>query len=237
MIEKLFQELIQVIKTLRGPNGCPWDKAQTIATAKDYILEEAYELLDAVERKDHQNICEEAGDLLFQVMFLINLEEEIGTFGFEEVLKNTKAKMVRRHPHVFENASVSSVQDVISNWEKIKEEEKKDAKNQNHTLPSSMPGSMKLLKVFNLAKKKDVPLELTPVHNRLKDICKKIFIDDTSELSEKEILSILYLSLVYAFLKGIDIDLHMRKLADNIFEEIYSTKENPKTSLETILDL
>ena len=119
--EEKFRELLMLIARLRGPDGCPWDQAQTKADIGRYLLEEAYEVLEALEGPpDH--LREELGDLLFQILFITRMAEEAGEFTTADVLTDITAKMVRRHPHVFGGAAVDSVEQVRTNWERIKTE-------------------------------------------------------------------------------------------------------------------
>src|SRR5262249_59683844 len=98
---KEFDRLVQIMATLRGPDGCPWDREQTIDTLKPFVLEEAYEVLDAIDRHDHAALCEELGDHIFEAVFLAQLEAEAGAFTIADSLHSIADKLVRRHPHVF----------------------------------------------------------------------------------------------------------------------------------------
>ena len=137
-IKEGFWKLYKIISTLRGPDGCPWDRLQTKETLRMYLLEEAYEVLDAIERQDVNELCKELGDLLFHIVFISKVSEEDNEFTLEEVLKNISEKMIRRHPHVFGNKKVDGPEEVIENWYKIKrkEEGKKDPFS---GIPSSLP--------------------------------------------------------------------------------------------------
>ncbi len=116
-------ELLSLVRRLRGPDGCPWDRKQDKDSIKTYLIEEAYEVLDAVDNGSPGEISKELGDLLFQIIFLTTLAEENGEFDFVQVIERITAKMIRRHPHVFSNASVSSAEQVADNWARIKREE------------------------------------------------------------------------------------------------------------------
>jgi tetrapyrrole methylase family protein / MazG family protein len=119
--EEKFRELLSLIARLRGPDGCPWDRAQQKADIGRYLIEETYEVLEALEGSpDH--LREELGDLLFQILFLARMAEESGEFTTADVLTEITAKMVRRHPHVFGGATVDGVEGVRANWERIKAE-------------------------------------------------------------------------------------------------------------------
>ncbi|MBW2216862.1 MAG: nucleoside triphosphate pyrophosphohydrolase, partial [Deltaproteobacteria bacterium] len=112
---KAVTGLVDLVEKLRGPGGCPWDAKQTDATIKLYLLEEAYEVLDAIEKTSPPDVCEELGDLLFHIFFLARLAEERKEFDFSEVVEKITEKMIRRHPHVFGNTTVDSADDVAVN--------------------------------------------------------------------------------------------------------------------------
>jgi MazG family protein len=121
------RKIWEIIDQLRGEPGCPWDRKQTPASVQTYLVEEAHEAAAAVRAGDPEEAAEELGDVLFMVLFLIHLYEEESRFGLEDVCKLINTKMIRRHPHVFGDASVESAQQVRDNWEKIKAAEKQAA--------------------------------------------------------------------------------------------------------------
>lgn len=123
-----FQKLVGVMARLRAPGGCPWDREQTHATLRTYLIEEAYEVLDAMECGDDVKFAEELGDLLLQVLFHAQLAQEDGRFTIADVVREIYEKMIRRHPHVFGNKRAKTSADVLKNWEKIKEQERKEGK-------------------------------------------------------------------------------------------------------------
>jgi tetrapyrrole methylase family protein/MazG family protein/ATP diphosphatase len=123
-LSKAIVALVELVGRLRGPGGCPWDAKQTDSTIKIYLLEEAYEVLEAVEGSVPGDVCLELGDLLFQVLFLARLAEERKEFDLVQVIEKITDKMIRRHPHVFGNVKVETAEDVALNWSRIKEEEK-----------------------------------------------------------------------------------------------------------------
>ncbi|MBW1997208.1 MAG: nucleoside triphosphate pyrophosphohydrolase [Deltaproteobacteria bacterium] len=123
-VAEAFLDLIDLVKQLRGPDGCPWDREQSDSSIKTYVLEEAYEVLDAIEKGVPDEVCQELGDLLFQILFLADMAEERGQFGFLEVLEKIKKKMVERHPHVFGESRAETPEEVSQNWARIKERER-----------------------------------------------------------------------------------------------------------------
>ncbi|MBN3897859.1 MAG: nucleoside triphosphate pyrophosphohydrolase [Nostoc sp. NOS(2021)] len=123
-----LQELIEVVAKLRSPDGgCPWDLAQTAQTLTPYVIEEAYEVVDAIKSGDQSAIAEELGDLLLQVVLQGQIASESGQFSLKEITQGISQKLIRRHPHVFGDVSVASVDEVRQNWEQIKAAEKGEA--------------------------------------------------------------------------------------------------------------
>jgi MazG family protein len=124
-----FETLLGLMARLRGPGGCPWDREQTLHSLRRYLLEESYEVLDAMERQDWEHLPEELGDLQLQIVFQAQIAAEEGRFTISDVLNRINEKLVRRHPHVFGEESAETSGDVLHRWEQIKAEEKqrKDA--------------------------------------------------------------------------------------------------------------
>ncbi len=121
---RLFGELNDILIDLRGPNGCQWDKKQTHESLIKNLREESQEVIDAIEKKDDENFCEELGDLLLQVVFHAAIAEEQGRFSIREVIDGVNKKLIRRHPHVFGEAKVSSPEEALAMWKAVKAEEK-----------------------------------------------------------------------------------------------------------------
>jgi tetrapyrrole methylase family protein/MazG family protein len=119
-----FQALVDLMAKLRGPDGCPWDRKQTTESLKPFLIEECYEVMDALDEGAPDKTKEELGDLLFQIMFHARIAEEQGRFTIEDVIAANIEKMVRRHPHVFGDAQLSTDREVLANWEEIKKKEK-----------------------------------------------------------------------------------------------------------------
>ena len=152
ILYKQFSSLRHTIATLRGPNGCPWDQKQTHETLKRYLIEETYELLDAINNEDVDGIMEELGDVLLQVMLHAQIGEDEGYFNIDEVIETINEKMIRRHPHVFGDISVEDADEVVSNWEQIKREEKLERETQSllDSVAKSLPS---LSRALHLQKK------------------------------------------------------------------------------------
>jgi MazG family protein len=120
-----FEKLVELQARLRAPNGCPWDREQTHETLRTYLLEEAYEVLDALEGGDDAKLAEEMGDLLLQIVFHSQIAAEEGRFTVSDVVKEIHEKMVRRHPHVFGEKRARDAAEVLKNWEQLKAEERR----------------------------------------------------------------------------------------------------------------
>ena len=123
---KSIERLLAVMKKLRGPGGCPWDQEQTLESLKSGLIEEAYEVIDAIESGDCSNLEEELGDLLLQIVFQSQISEEDGHFEFSDVAEAITEKLERRHPHVFGEVQVSGTDEVLQNWDAIKKAEKQE---------------------------------------------------------------------------------------------------------------
>jgi MazG family protein len=147
MTGEKFERLVEIMATLRGPHGCPWDKQQDFNSLKPMLVEEVYEVLEAIENNDFDGLSEELGDLLLHVVFHAHLGRESGVFDIDTVIQKISDKLIRRHPHVFGEEPASSPEEVIRNWEAIKAQEKAE-KLKNRTpeqrsllegIPSKLP--------------------------------------------------------------------------------------------------
>ena len=123
--KELFDQFCSIIAKLRAPDGCPWDRKQTAESLKKSLLEECNEALEAIDKKDDENLCEELGDVLLVVGMMARIKEEEGKFNISDILSGVNDKLIRRHPHVFGDAKASSPEEVLKLWNQVKEEEKK----------------------------------------------------------------------------------------------------------------
>jgi tetrapyrrole methylase family protein/MazG family protein len=190
-----FDFLVQVIEHLRSPEGCPWDRKQTHESLRPYLIEEAYEFLDAVAEQDEHAMADELGDVLLQVMLHSQIAKEEGTFDVYEVIERLTDKMIRRHPHVFGEATAETAEDVKRNWEEIKKQEREDEKFSSvlDGIPKSLPALLKSYELqkkaakvrFDWDKKEDVLLK---VHEELREL----FEAKTQKEQEEELGDILF---------------------------------------------
>jgi tetrapyrrole methylase family protein / MazG family protein len=145
-----LEKLVKTIETLRGPNGCLWDKEQTHESLKNNLIEETYEVIDAIDSKDSSKLKEELGDLLLHVIFHSNLAKEEKQFDIYDVINGITEKMVHRHPHVFGDTKVKNTEEILDRWEKTKFKEKTSRKSITDGIPNHFPA---LLKANKLQKK------------------------------------------------------------------------------------
>ena len=155
-----FDRLIEVMRTLRSPQGCPWDREQTLSSLRPYVLEETYELLDALDRGDRAALNEELGDFLYEAVFLAQISEEEGHFSIGDAVQSIVDKLIRRHPHVFtadgvpltEAGEAMTSGDVVQKWEELKAQERTAAGTAGKTILSGVPRTLpSLLRAYELS--------------------------------------------------------------------------------------
>lgn len=151
MTKKTFDDLVALMTRLRAPGGCPWDRQQKLEDLKPFIIEEAYEVVDAIDRDDRGSLREELGDMLLQAVFAAEITREEGTFDIYDSVTAIHDKLVHRHPHVFGDVVAENADQVLTNWEKLKNAERKE---ENKSLLSGVPGSLPgLLRAGRLTEK------------------------------------------------------------------------------------
>ncbi|PMP67560.1 MAG: nucleoside triphosphate pyrophosphohydrolase [Thermodesulfobacterium geofontis] len=188
-----FYILWDIIKSLRSEKGCPWDKKQTPQTLKKYLIEETYEVLEAIDRENPEEIREELGDLLFLLLFIIYLYEEKKLFTLKDLLYLTSQKMIRRHPHVFGEEVVKDAEEVINKWQKIKEKEGKESSVLGN-IPKSLPALQRAFRLgeragrvgFDWEKGEEVldkiKEEIEEIKRSLKDLSKEKLKEEIGDL-------------------------------------------------------
>ena len=192
-----FDSLLLIAEKLLGPNGCPWDQKQTFLSLQPYILEEAHEVIEAVDADDDRKMIEELGDLLYTVVFYGKLGEKTGRFSIEEIVKTIKEKLIRRHPHVFGEIKVENIDEVIKNWEKIKAEEKKEAQYSSALdgIPPTLPTLIKAQKILK----------------RILRSGSELLSKDTQKMTEEEVGNQLLKLILVAELNEIDAESALRR--------------------------
>lgn len=212
-----FDEIVNIIERLRAPDGCPWDRKQTLETLRTPITEEAYELADAITKHDMQNIKEEAGDLLLQVVFVASLakEQSEGAFDMKDVVRAICDKLIRRHPHVFGNVDAKDSDEVLRNWERIKKEERKEKHEDTSILsgiPEGLPPLLKANRIQGKAAhvgfdwpKGDNTLLFAKLDEEVAELKEASHEDDLEHISE-EIGDVLFVTVNIARRLGVDPD-------------------------------
>ncbi len=195
-----FIQLLEIVEKLHGPQGCPWDQEQNHKSLRPYVIEEAYEVVHAIDTENMEHLKEELGDLLLQVLFHSILARKENKFDLADVMEGIAKKLIHRHPHVFSNVPVKDSAEVIKNWEQIKNEEKKPRSHSSllSEIPFSFPA---LLKAYKLGKKAsqvgfDWP-ELKGVFEKIKEEIKEleISIESKNEKAVREEMGDLLFSL------------------------------------------
>ncbi len=168
-----FEDLLEIMRRLRAPGGCPWDAEQTLDSLRRYILEESHELVEAIEDEDLLHICEESGDVLLQVVFIATIAKEKNFFEIDDVVRGICRKLVTRHPHVFGDVSVEDISEVSRNWERIKAAERKGRASDSSAMagiPRSLPALLRAYRIQERAAKKGFDWgfgDLNPVREKV----------------------------------------------------------------------
>jgi tetrapyrrole methylase family protein / MazG family protein len=193
-----FESLVGVVEALRGPEGCPWDKEQTIRTLTQYAIEEAHEFAEAVDKNDMPGVVEELGDMLLQVVLNAEIGKQEKKFTLKDVIAGITEKMIRRHPHVFGDVKVTDSRHVLENWSKQKEEEKAKLKEQNpfSSIPTAIPALIRAQKIgaktvrmnFDWSKPEEVLRKLDEEVQELKDAIK----NESLEAQQLELGDVLF---------------------------------------------
>ena len=156
MSHQSFAELVRIMARLRAKDGCPWDREQTHASLKPYMLEEAYEALEAIDAEDDGELCKELGDVLLQVVFHAQIAAEEQRFDIDQVAQAIADKLIRRHPHVFGDVKVDGAEQVLTNWEQIKRQERQDQTETPSVLdgvPKQLPALLRAQRIQHKASK------------------------------------------------------------------------------------
>lgn len=229
-----FESLVKIVERLRGPNGCPWDKAQTHKTLTPYAIEEAHELEEAIENNDIENMKEELGDLLFQSVLHAEVAKQEGNFNIDDVINHLNNKMVSRHPHVFSNTEVKDADEVVKNWEDIKAQEK----DQNpFDIPKSFPGLLRAHKIGKRSKKLDFDWDhpdevLSKVEEELAEL-KQAISEKNKNHVEEEMGDLLF--SISQLARHLDLDAEKSlRMANNKFINRYKAMLEIEPGLQTV---
>lgn len=173
---KEFDEIIEIVDRLNAPDGCPWDIKQTFETLRPYIIEEAHEILEAIDEKSAVMLEEELGDLFYIIIFYCKVAEREKAFTTESMIQCVMEKLIRRHPHIFADTKVQSADEVMINWEKIKKEEKSDRKSALDGIPKTLGILFRAHKVMTKMRRQsfDLPYEKTRKSHEEEEIGEKL---------------------------------------------------------------
>jgi len=227
--------LVEVMERLLGPGGCPWDRQQTHQTLKKYLIEEAYEVIEAIDQEDMHKLCEELGDLLLQVVFHATLARKRGDFDINKVIAGITEKLVRRHPHVFGTKEVKDARQVLVNWEEIKhsEKEKKQRKSLMEGIPRCLPALQKADKVQAKASLvgfdwPDVSGAVAKMEEELREFKAAFKGKDLQEINS-EIGDLLFAVVNVARLLGVDAEDALRSAVDKFIRRFQKMEEKART--------
>jgi len=247
-----FTRLVEIMATLRSPEGCPWDREQTIDSLKPFVLEETYEVLEAIDRHDHASLCEELGDFLFEAVFVAQLEAEAGHFTIADALTHVADKLVRRHPHVFARAEgeapLDSADKVVTRWEQIKAQERGPGSRvaKKKTLLSGVPATLPaLLRAYEIGlRAKAVGFDWTKVSDVLDKIQEEV--DELREVvgaaidrdrAEDEMGDLLFTMAHLSRQLGIEPETALRKANDKFTKRFESMEAAVETTGRKMSDM
>ena len=215
--KKDFQDLLDIIETLRNPGGCPWDREQTHESLKSALIEECYEVIDAIENEDEDALIEELGDVLLQVVFHASIGKEDGYFDIMDVIGAISDKMINRHPHVFGNGEADNSEQVVANWDEIKKEEKgiETLTEEMKNIAKSLPATTRAYKVQKKAKKvgfdwDDINCAMDKVKEELNEI-KDVYNCEDKSIIEGEVGDLLFACINVARFLEVDGELALDK--------------------------
>ncbi len=241
-----FGELVRIVNTLMGENGCPWDRVQTRESLKPYLIEETYETLEALDHGDPEKIKDELGDLLYQILFHSKISELGKEFDITDVVRNISEKMVRRHPHVFKDGELHTPDQVVDQWEEIKKTEKasKDHKSVLDSVPHSLPGLKRAQKLQKKAAKQGFDWDrVTEVFAKLDEEIaefKEAILNGKDADVEGELGDILFVLVNIARFKKLDAEEALRQTNNKFVERFQyierKVEKSGKTLKETPLE-
>jgi nucleoside triphosphate diphosphatase len=246
--------LIEIMATLRGPDGCPWDREQTIDTLKPFVLEETYEVLEAIDRHDHRALCEELGDFVFEAVFVAQLESEAGHFHIADAITSAADKLVRRHPHVFKReqgeAALDTAGQVRTRWEEIKAEER-SARGADQARAKSLLGGLAptlpaLLRAFHISTRAasvgfdwvgadDVVDKMQEELDEIREVVNGGAIDH--QRAEEEMGDLLFTIANLSRKLGIEPETALRKANDKFTKRFAAVEESVATSGRAMKDM
>jgi MazG family protein len=247
-----FAQLAAVMARLRAPGGCPWDREQTHSTLRTYLIEEAYEVLDALDSRDDSKFAEELGDLLLQVLFHAQIAAEDRRFSINDVIREIHDKMIRRHPHVFGNVKAKTSAQVLRNWELLKKEERRAKSDDSvevkaaHSLLDGVPHTIPaLLEAFQLTRKAarigfdwpNVQGVFEKLHEESDELREVLNKKDSPERIESELGDILFVAVNLSRFLSVDPEIALHKASAKFtrrFREMEKIAREQGTTLAEI---
>src|SRR5215475_6266476 len=238
-----FTRLVEIMAVLRSPEGCPWDRAQTVDSLKPFVLEETYEVLEAIDRHDHEALREELGDFLFEAVFLAQLESEEGHFTIADSLTSIADKLVRRHPHVFARQdgepAIDSPDKVVTRWEQIKAKERAGSSKKKTLLggiPVTLPALLRAYEIgiraksvgFDWARTSDVVDKIQEEVDELREAVGEATLD--RQRAEEEMGDLLFTLAHLSRQLGIEPETALRKANDKFTKRFETMEHNIETS-------
>ena len=219
-----MEELEEVMEKLLSPQGCPWDREQTHQTLGRYLIEECYETLEAIEKGDDDQLKEELGDVLLQVVFHAALAKQAGNFDLDLVIKGVSEKMIRRHPHVFASMPLFTSQDVIDNWESFKKQEGK--KRIMEGVPAMLPALLRALRVQEKAARAGMDFKNpeSALAKLIEEAGEFAIAENTAE-QHNELGDILFAIVNIARLKGLDSEAALQSSNDKFIRRVNYVEE------------
>ena len=210
--------LVAILRRLLGPGGCPWDREQTHESLRPFVIEEAFEVVDAIDRGSAADLREELGDLLMQVVFLAELGRAEGSFAIDDVIAGIADKLERRHPHVFGDVEVQDSAEVLRNWESIKAEEKK-GRGPLEGVPVAMPALQRAVRVGEKAARVgyDWP-DAAGVRAKIDEELRELDEAEGAERAEEELGDLLFAIASYARKRALDPEAALRRALDRFSE-------------------
>jgi MazG family protein len=246
-----FTRLLDIVAALRAPDGCPWDREQTIDSLKPFVLEESYEVIEAIDAHDHVALCEELGDFVFEAVFLAQLESEAGHFTIADSLKSIADKLVRRHPHVFAreagDPSLDSAGQVRTQWEEIKAQERDGSATPKSLLSGIAPALPALLRAFHIGTRtasvgfewsttRDVVAKIQEEVDELREVVETPNTVDHAR-AEEEMGDLLFSIAQLSRRLGIEPETALRKAADKFTKRFGTLEQSVAASGRAMKDM
>jgi MazG family protein len=220
-----FADLVAVMALLRGPQGCPWDREQDHRSLRRCLLEEAYEVLEAIDRGDPAALCQELGDLLLQVIFHAQLSAEAGEFAIDDVIRGLHGKLVVRHPHVFGGKTIETADAVVDEWESLKREQRQQTHaDQMADVPQAMPALARAQMVLRRAARAGVARSAEEAEKAVGESAKLAAAGDEAE---RNVAELLLAAADLARIHGVDAEQALRERVTGFVEEFGGSDGSP----------